>query len=163
MDFSKLNTSAACQSVRTIVVEINGEPTDVEIDIIGADAPQAKRAMAALRARMPALETRRAQLQERVKNLAEGSEEYGKAIDALAKIDSDVTALWCRYMAECTVAWRNIDEDGAAVPYSVEKAEEFYTHSQYLQASVLPSVMDRAGFLGNVQPSGRSSSKTKRT
>lgn len=161
MDFSKLNTSAACQSARTIVVEINGEPTDVEIDIIGADAPQAKRAMAALRARMPALETRRAQLQDRVKNLAEGSEEYGKVIDALSKIDGDVTALWCRYMAECTVAWRNIEEDGTSVPFSVEKAEEFYTQSQCLQASVLPSVMDRVGFLGNVHPGSPSLSKTR--
>lgn len=162
MDFSKLNTTAACQTVRTVVVEVNGEPTDVEIDIIGTDAPQAKRAMAALRARMPALETRRAQLQERVKSMAEGSEDHAKIIDALTKIDEDVTRLWCRYMAECTVAWRSIEEDGAPVPFSTEKAEEFYTQSQYLQAAVLPSVMDRAGFMGNVPLALPTSSKAKR-
>lgn len=162
MDFARLNTVAACQKTRTVIVEINGEPTDIEIDIIGTEAPQARRAMAAVRARMPELEKRRAQLQERTQKVAESSEEYERAIDALAKIDDEVNAVWCRYMAECTVAWRNLDSDGAPIPFSVEKAEELYLQSHYLQAAVLPSVMDRAAFMGNVQAPGAPSSKRKR-
>lgn len=157
MDVSQLNTSVACQKPRTVVVEVNGEPTDVEIDIIGADAPQARRAMAAVRAKLPMIETRRTQLQERLKNIAEGTDERAQILDALSNLDADATAVWCRYMAECTVAWRNLEDAGAPIPFSVETAESLYVQSQPLQAAVLPSVMDRVAFLGNVSKPGRTS------
>lgn len=156
MDFSKLNTAAACQKTRTVAVDVNGELTDIEIDIIGTEALQARRAMAAVRAKLPMIETRRTQLQERLKNLAEGAEEYAQIIDALAKLDAESTAVWCRYMAECTVGWRNLEDAGVQIPFSVETAESLYVQSHYLQAAVLPSVMDRAAFLGNVSKPGRS-------
>lgn len=162
MDFAKINTAAACQTVRTVIVEVDGVPTDIEVDVIGADSPQARRANAAVRAKLPPLEARRAQLHERLKKLAAGTAEAEQIIDALAKIDADINAAWCRYMAECTVAWRNIEADGVPVPFSVETAEQFYAQSQPLQATVMPAVWDRAGFLGNVPTNGGSSSKPKR-
>lgn len=157
MDVSQLNTSVACQQARTIDVEVDGKPTDVKIEVIGADAPKAKRAMAAVRAKLPMIGTRRTQLQERLKNIAEGTDEHAQILDALANLDSEETAVWCRYMAECTVTWHNIEDKGTPIPFDVETAESLYVQSQPLQAAVLPSVMDRAAFLGNASKPGRTS------
>lgn len=161
MDFASLNTSAASEKPRTIIVKLNGEPTDVEIDIIGSHSQKARRAQAEHAAKTPKIEARIKQLSDRLANLDDSHKDYPQVLEALTEARDQKAQAMCRLLAQMTCGWRNLDANGVPVEFSEDVAEQFYAQSEPMFLSVLPEVADTGAFLGNVSSGGSNSGSTK--
>lgn len=102
------------------VVDLNGEETDFRIHVRGTDSPEFERIVAqADRARKP---NKAMSLMEAKRN----------TLDMLAQM---------------TIGWEGLKDNGRAVPFSQEKAREIYKAHNWLREQVDAFIGDRANFM----------------
>lgn len=144
MDFTSLNTSAACEVPREVnIKDANDQPTDFYVTIYGVDSRIYKESMAKIEAR-----TRMAD----------------KRNEPLTPEERETD--WIELLVRCTVSWRGItsgkDPEGNPIPlpFTQENVRMVYTNSAIAKSQVMVRVIDRAGFLGNVETLSANSSPT---
>jgi hypothetical protein len=129
MDLKKLDSVAACENGRDIVIrDAEGIETDITFNVVGVDSKVFRNENAKLQAKLKLAEKR------------------GKELDA-----DEVESEYCRMIAKCTLGWQNLTEGGKPIPFSEEKATEIYEGFPLIKSQVFAALFDRAAFLGNLQ------------
>lgn len=130
MDLSKLDTtkrSNAGMEVK-IVTPDTGQDTGIRISMLGRDSDLYRKTL-------HEQNRKRAQRTRNVRNYIITSEEIERdAIDLLA---------------HCATGWTGIEENGAAVSFSVDAARDLFTRFPTIREQVDAEVHDRANFTGS--------------
>lgn len=127
MDLNQLDTVAACtKGAEVRIKDVYDNLTDISIKVVGCDSPVFRAADQKLKMKVRAAEKRKQPLE-------------GEALEAL----------YIEMMAECTLGWTNLQENGKEVVFSKETAKDIYQRFPLIKGQVYVALFDRALYLGN--------------
>lgn len=123
MDLKKFDTLNAVEKPQKFIMkDWDDEDTDISFTIYGVGSKVYEKYHSKL---------------ERAQKRAKGKE---------LSVD-ETNELWIDILANCIVAWENVEEDGKAIEFNYDNAVDLLTRYPYFRNSILAQMMDVRAFL----------------